>query len=63
MCEWPALQEELKQLSELLAKRDIEAVRSLLMRRAVTLPSEEGTIRSNGTADIVQLRLARTAVR
>ncbi len=63
MCEWPALQEELKQLSELLARRDAEAVRSLLIRRAVTLPSEEGPIRGNASAEIVQLHLARSAAR
>jgi FlaA1/EpsC-like NDP-sugar epimerase len=63
MCEWPALQEELKQLSDLLAKRDTVAVKSLLMRRAVTLPSEEGGTRSNVSADVVQLHLARSAVR
>lgn len=63
MCEWTALQEELKQLSDLLAKRDTVAVKSLLMRRAVTLPNDDVTMRNSISAEVVQLHLARSVSR
>jgi hypothetical protein len=39
------------------------AVKSLLMRRAVTLPSDDVSVRNSVSAEVVQLHLARSASR